>query len=232
MPIADPATLRSGEPAALGPPARVANEPGRLWWTILVGAALILVTPLLVTGLPQLGDYLNHLARMYVITHVGTDPVLARIYKVDWGVVPNLAMDLIVPPLSRVVPLEVAGRLFIALALLLPVAGVVTLHRVAFRARSLWPLSSLLVTYNGLFFWGFLNFVDGMGLALLVVALWLREPTRHGRLHLLAVTALALLLFICHMQALALFGVTIGCVEVMRLVEMDRRGSITMGLVA
>jgi hypothetical protein len=53
-----------------------------------------------------------------------------------WGVVPNLAMDLIVPPLSHVIPLDVAGRLFITLALLLPVAGVVALHRSAFGGHS------------------------------------------------------------------------------------------------
>jgi hypothetical protein len=58
-----------------------------------------------------------------------------------------------------------------------------------------------------------------MGLALLGVALWLRKPARHVRLHLLAVTVLALLLFICHMEALGLLGVTIACIEVMRLRE-------------
>jgi hypothetical protein len=73
---------------------------------------------------------------MYVIGRIDTDPVLARIYEVVWGVVPNLAMDLIVPPLSHVIPLDVAGRLFITLALLLPVAGVVALHRSAFGGHS------------------------------------------------------------------------------------------------
>jgi hypothetical protein len=37
---------------------------------------------------------------MYVITQVDSDPVLARMYEVQWGVVPNLAMDLLVPPLQ------------------------------------------------------------------------------------------------------------------------------------
>ena len=49
-----------------------------------------------------MGDYPNHLARMFVITHIATDPILARMYEVNWNVVPNLAMDLIVPPLSAI----------------------------------------------------------------------------------------------------------------------------------
>ena len=65
-----------------------------LWWFVATCAVFALTAPLLLTDLPPLGDYLNHLARMYVITQGNTDPVLARMYEVQWGVVPNLAMDL------------------------------------------------------------------------------------------------------------------------------------------
>jgi hypothetical protein len=193
--------------------------------------AVGLAVPLLVSALPGLGDYSNHLARMYVLTHIRTDPVLSRIYEVGWGVVPNLAMDLVVPPLAALVPLDVAGRLFIALALLLPVAGMAALHKAAFGTRSAWPLTGFLIAYNGLFFWGFLNFVVGLGLALLGTALWLREPPRGGALHLLGVSLLALVLFACHMEALGLFGVTIGCIELMRLRDLSRARRLTGSVV-
>jgi hypothetical protein len=118
--------------------SRIARRATSPWvkWIPLMGGMMVIAAPLLIADLPQLGDYLNHLARMYVIGRIDTDPVLARIYEVVWGVVPNLAMDLIVPPLSHVIPLDVAGRLFITLALLLPVAGVVALHRSAFGGHS------------------------------------------------------------------------------------------------
>src|SRR5262249_19925641 len=157
-----------------------------LWWFTMTCAVSALTAPLLLTNLPPLGDYLNHLARMYVITQIDTDPVLARMYEVQWGVVPNLAMDLLVPPLSKIMPLTVAGRVFVALTVLLPLAGVVVLHRVSFQTRQLWPLSAVAVAYNGLFFWGLLNFVASMGVALLAVALWLRERDRSDWLHLAA----------------------------------------------
>jgi hypothetical protein len=53
----------------------------------------------------------------------------------------------------RSLPLTAAGRLFIALAVLLPLVGVVVLHRVSFRTREMWPFSAVVVAYNGLFFW-------------------------------------------------------------------------------
>lgn len=219
----------NGVPQRLTVPA---GQPAWLWWAAAVGLALLLAVPLLATKLPPMGDYLNHLARMYVIIHIRTDPVLARIYEVDWNIVPNLAMDLVVPALSHVVSLDLAGRIFIAIALLLPVAGVVALHRAAFGGRDFWPLSSLLVAYNGLFFWGFLNFVVGMGMALLGIALWLREPMRSGWRHPLSVAILALMVFICHAQALALFGVTLGCIELARLWELRRDRRLTVAAVA
>jgi hypothetical protein len=129
------------------------------------------------------------------------------------GVVPNLANDLLVPPLSKIMPLTVAGRVFIALAVLLPLVGVVVLHRVSFRTREIWPLSAVAVAYNGLFFWGFLNFVAGMGVALLAVALWLRERDRSDWLYLAAAAVVGLVLFISHLEVLALFGLTVACIE-------------------
>jgi hypothetical protein len=216
-----------------GPAARATSTdmPAWHWWAAAIGAALVITMPLLVTDIPLLTDYPNHLARLYVITHIQSDPVLGRIYEVTWNVVPNLAMDLVVPPLSHLVPLQVAGRLFAAVALLLPVVGVIVLHRAAFGARSAAPLTAFLVAYNALFFWGFLNFVASMGLALLGVALWLREPARRGASNLLAIAGLALLLFVCHVGALALFGLTIGCVEFMRLLELRLKGELTAAIV-
>jgi len=37
---------------------------------------------------------------------------------VDWRLLPNLAMDLVVPALAQLMPLEAAGRVFIALIML------------------------------------------------------------------------------------------------------------------
>jgi hypothetical protein len=194
--------------------------------------SLVLAAPLLASRLPMLGDYSNHLARMYVLKEVPGNAALSAIYEVVWGVIPNLAMDLIVPPLSTLVPLETAGRIFIALALLLPLWGVVAVHRSAFGDRGIWPLSAALVTYNGIFFWGFLNFVAGMGLALLATAFYIRNPDRRDGWYLAALVLFGLLLFVCHLQTLALFGVTIGCIELTQLWSLHRGGRLSISAAA
>ena len=70
-----------------------------------------------------------------------------------------------------------------------------------------------------------------MGLALLGVALWLREPPRGGALHLVAVVAMALVLFVCHLETLALFAFTVGCIELSTLHARWRARQLTADLV-
>ena len=65
--------------------------------------AAIASIPIILHPLPPLADYINHLSRMHVIASIGSDPDLSRYYEIDWQIVPNLMMDLFVPPLNRIV---------------------------------------------------------------------------------------------------------------------------------
>src|SRR5436309_7625063 len=80
---------------------------------ILLGAVSLL--PTLLVDIPAMADYLEHLARMYVLTDAGTaneNPY----YEVSFALYPNLAMDLAVPQLARFMSVENATRLFFLLA--------------------------------------------------------------------------------------------------------------------
>src|SRR6266700_1944993 len=59
----------------------------------------ITALPVVLHPWPPMSDYINHLARMQVIANIDTDPDLARFYEIDWQVIPNLMMDLIIPQL-------------------------------------------------------------------------------------------------------------------------------------
>src|SRR5262245_52698320 len=78
-------------------------------------ALMVLVAsiPIWTNPLPPLSDYVNHLARMQVIAKIAQDSNLARFYEIDWQPVPNLMMDLIVPPLARLVNIYHAGQIFL-----------------------------------------------------------------------------------------------------------------------
>ena len=66
---------------------------------ILFAALTLLISiPIWTHPLPPLSDYVNHLARMQVIAQLSKNPQIATFYELDWQVIPNLTMDIVVPP--------------------------------------------------------------------------------------------------------------------------------------
>jgi hypothetical protein len=184
---------------------------GIAWWLTFALAGLLSVLPLFLVEMPPLEDYPAHLARMYVLAFGAQDPFLSQMYAPSWHIIPNLAMDLIVPPLLPLLPLHLAGRLFLGLVLLLQFAGIVALHRAIYRRRSWWPLTSCLILYNGTFLLGFLNFLLGMGVALLVAAWWTTAWQRNVRLATAGLALGAVVAFFCHLLPFAFLGLIVGC---------------------
>ncbi|MDB5363774.1 MAG: Conserved rane protein of unknown function [Rhodospirillales bacterium] len=186
---------------------------------------LLALAPLASVRVPPLLDYPNHLARMHILLDGGASADLARAYEIRWSLLPNLAMDAVVPMLGRVLPLDVAGRLFVGLALALMAAGVVLVHRAASRAWSLWPLAGFLLLYNRILLWGFVNYLAGLGVALIGLAAWLWLADRPIR-RFWAVAAAALIAYFCHLVAFGLLGLMIGGVELEALRARRWRGFV------
>ena len=190
------------------------------WLTALL--CLVLLAPLALVDVPPLLDYPNHLARAVVLAAGASDPVLSRMYAAHWAIIPNLATDLVLPPLLHVLPVHLAGRVVIGITLLLPVFGTIAYSRAVFGTRSLRPLASALVAYNGTLLLGFLNFVAGVGLALLLAAAWIAWRDRFP-LRTIALAAIATVaLFFCHLVSLVLFAILIGGCELVALRRLRR----------
>ena len=207
------------EPLVSGDTSSAPASASSLWWLALLASSLVIVAPLLVTEIPPLLDYPNHLARMEVLAHGAGDPFLSRMYATQWRILPNIAMDAIVPAMLDLMPLYVAGRCIIALALLLPFLGSVFLHVSLFHRRSFWPLSAALVVYNELLFVGFLNFLIGLGLALVGAAIWVRT-LRRPIARLATAFLFGMVIFFCHLIALAIYGFLIFALEVAMATEV------------
>src|SRR5438270_2942032 len=95
-----------------------------------IGIAAI---PIFTMHYPSLNDYLNHLARGYVLLHYNDDPAFTRFFVLNWQPLPNLAFDVWILVFGQVLPIEIAGKLFIAAMFALLVSGVIVLHRVTFN---------------------------------------------------------------------------------------------------
>jgi hypothetical protein len=197
--------------------ARISAEPAKAMTgvrTLGHAAAYVVfvtltISPLLWASVPPIGDYPNHLARMWILAHGQEIPELAANYVAHWRLLPNLAMDLVVPPLARVMPVEIAGRLFIALTMLGLISGTLTLHRVLHGRVGFWPLCSLPFVYNLALFFGLLNFLFGVGAFLLAFSGWIATP--HWRIipRLLTFAAIASLLFTLHLFAFGLYALSV-----------------------
>lgn len=180
---------------------------------LALGAAI----PVLSVKVPIMTDLVNHLGRMYVIAHLGDDPVLARYYGVHWHIVPNLAMDAIVPSLARVFGIFPAGKIFVLATMLLMVTGPVALHRALFHRLSPWPLVAFLFVYNWIFFYGFVNYLFCVGLALWGTATWIALRERSAAWRGLVSLVFVVALFFGHAQGVQLYGVPLLCYELWRL---------------
>jgi hypothetical protein len=184
-----------------------------LWWTAFALLIAVLLGPLLIVEVPPVLDYPNHLARLVLLASGPDDPVLGRVFVPRWAVIPDLAIDLIGPPLLRVLPVHVVGRCLLAGVLLLNLAGVLALHRALFGRRSFWPLASGLVAYNITFLFGFLNWEIGSGLAMLFAAAWLTWRESRPLTTIAGAAVAAVVLFFCHLMGLMFFLATIGSAE-------------------
>lgn len=202
---------------------RAAISPASMATCVLLVAA---VAPLYVIEVPAMVDYLNHLARMELLSAEAAHPA----YAVAWRIQPNSTMDLIVPPLGRLWGVEGVLRAFLGLALVLIVSGAVAVERAVKGRHEFAGLCALAVLFSLPLTWGMVNFTLGLGIALWGVAVWVwLRPSGGARLWL-AHSAIVLALFVSHFFALGLYGLAIGLIELSAVVAGRARFSAAIGL--
>jgi hypothetical protein len=184
---------------------------------IIIGAFVLLlaaaVLPLFIVETPALGDYLNHLARMHIIASIDKDPQLAQYFTITWHIIPNLALDLIIPILSQYVDIYLAGKLFVFLTIALIMTGGMAVNYAVFRRVSVAPLVTSLFIYNLVLLLGLLNYLFGVGMALWGIAAWIWLRTRHPFLRAAVSLSFVLVLYFSHFYAVGLYGLALLCFE-------------------
>jgi hypothetical protein len=185
--------------------------------------AVIASIPILVHPWPPLGDYINHLSRMHVIATIDRDPDLAQFYQVEWQVIPNLMMDLIVPILQRVMNVYLAGQTYTIMSFVLILSGTLALNRQLYGRWSVLPLIAFPLLYNSVFLVGTMNYLFGIGLALWALAAWAALRERAMVLRLTVSTLFVLVLFVCHLFAVGVYALGLFAFELQRLLMLQRR---------
>jgi hypothetical protein len=187
-----------------------------------LGLALACV-PVFSTVLPPILDYPNHLGRMHILAEGGTSAVLDQFYRLRWAPLPNLAMDLIVPPLTAMMSLDLAGKLFLVLIFTLTAGGAAWLNRVLHGHWSYWSLAPFLLLYNRILLWGFLNYLFGLGVALCGVALWLALAQASAGRRIAVSSVVALAVYLSHISAFAVYALLLAGIEAGPALALIRR---------
>jgi hypothetical protein len=190
---------------------------------LFVAFTLLISIPVWTHPLPPLSDYVNHLARMHVIATLAKNPLLAQYYDIDWQVIPNLTMDLIVPLLGRFMNVYLAGQVFIVAMFAMIIGGTLALNRALIGRWSAMPLFAFPILYNYVFLVGLMNYIFGIGVALWALAGWIAVRERAWPLRMALSAASVVVLFTCHLSALGIYGIGVLSFEIWRLWERRSR---------
>lgn len=174
-----------------------------------VALGAIALIPIFSVTVPPLIDYPNHLARMHILAHAESIPELRRNYLATGAMHPNMAMELVVPLLAQFMPIYMAGKVFIAMTLLLMLAGTAALRKAIYGHVGVWPVVTFLLLYNYILFWGFTDYLFTAALALLAFSAWIAWRDWRPLLRAAISSAFALALFIGHLFALFVYGLLV-----------------------
>ena len=179
----------------------------------LVLSACILWPIWSVENLP-LVDFPNHLAKIHIAVNLNNSENLQQYYQYDLPLVPNLAMDLILPPIANAIGVEPALKLFLSWSLIQLVIGTIFLRKVLFKKSGYIAFLAFTVAYNHIVEWAFLNFLFTAGFALNLFALWIYLQPKPTIIRVLIFAPLMALIFFFHMFATGILCFWIGVYEV------------------
>jgi hypothetical protein len=207
---------------AAGKQFRVSMNPVTNWQAALMFLILCVISslPILLTKMPAMVDYSNHLARFYIIGH-DTNPLLAKFYSVAWRPIPDLVGDVAVLALNKIFDIFTAGKLFVLLIIILTASGTYALHWALYR-RSIGSAICFMFIFNGIFMYGFLNYLFSVGLALWTTAGWVAFRDRPWLLRTIYSAFAVLILYLSHFVGVGLYALAILCYEIARLGETER----------
>jgi hypothetical protein len=164
------------------------------------------ITPLWNVWAPAMPDYPAHLASFALIEqgtfHHGA-AIAGGLYHLQWGFVPNLAAEILVPFLARLTGVIVATKLFLTAALFLWILGPGAIHRALYGRIGIAPLFGSFFAYNANFIWGFFNYYFAAGLSFAIFAGWIATEKRNGVARLAGFTLAVTALYFCHIFAAA-----------------------------
>lgn len=178
--------------------ARNLNIVGVLYWVLCA----VSVVPFIAVAYPPIVDFAAHAARLNLACDQA-DPQVAAMYAYRLGIIPDLAIDLANIPLCGLVEGTTVLKMVTAVSLLTIYFSAWLVQRKLFGRANAFLLLLPAIAFNLVTTTGYTNFLAGVAIASLMVAIAVGRERDFKALILLCNVG-GLLLFFSHLFALAL----------------------------
>lgn len=180
---------------------------------VIISLVLFAVVPVIWFGYLPLIDYPDHLASLQIRNTISSNIYLARFYEFHWILTPYLGLDLLATPLIPFFPVELAGKIVITLTFVMICIATILLDRQLNPNN--WGLSVFagIFLYNGAFIWGWINYIIGIGFAILAFWIWLRYRERTGGIPIILSTVFGGIVCLMHFFAFVVYAVCVAGYE-------------------
>jgi hypothetical protein len=195
----------------------------RTVWGAFAVLFIIALVPVLIVHIAALEDYPQHLARVYILGNLQKSALLRQYYLPNWSFQPNLAIEIVLLPLTKFVGVDAAGKFFLALLLFSLSGGIVALHRAIHGRWSLWPLLAFFFLYNRIFLGGMANYLFTLGLSFWALAAWICLRDRPAWIRAGVSIPVALVLLLGHLAAFGVYALMLAGYELSRHLQSARK---------
>lgn len=170
------------------------------YYLVFAAVAIFLILPLWPVAILPWTDLGDHMARVYILHHYNDVPVFRQYYEIERLPLPNLAMDLIVPPMLGLMSAYVAAKVFASVSVILFAVACHVFGRTVHGAPTWLAIPAAFFFYNSLTLTGFLNYMWGVAWFLLAAAAWLVFDRKHSLVSGVVAAAAAFATYISHLS--------------------------------
>jgi hypothetical protein len=207
----------------------ISSTGRRAYWMAMVAVVLLHVAVLWIPAYNALVDFPCHLSRAWALHTYDRTPFFQTVFYRVFTPVPNLAIDLAVPPLLHFLPPIAAGKVFLSLIVLLFAAGCHWLAVIVHGRPSSMAHLATFAVFNSTFLYGFVNSSFSVCLFLVALAAWLRFRPQWTVAGWVMVTALATATYIAHLSGFVFLGLAMG---VFFLLDLQKNRRIRVAEIA
>lgn len=142
---------------------------------LILALIILLIIPIWSIHYPPLDDYPSHLLSIFIMgQHGNLQYDFDQNFDVDWRQIPNMGSEIIIYGLDKVLPIEISGKIYLSLVLILFVFGIRFFLKQIDKDKAFLGLIAFLFAFNWYFHRGYLNFIGSIPFYFITLGFWIK----------------------------------------------------------